>query len=204
MDADKAPYFVVLAISAFAWAIGYFYETVITSPIIEFYITPKADPAQPTTTRTTIEIQNLSSDKVFPAITVWLRPSSGDASQIKIIPTAAPFSDLTNISSQAFSLSARVNIKDAQPHETYIAIIDHPTSTRIGISFDSGNTPVRFMQRDVVTTAIRWSQDVMVWTVIAIPVFLLCWLIFLICRAACRRRTRRLTAYPTLDPGGGP
>jgi hypothetical protein len=92
-------------------------------------------------------VQNISSDKAFSSIVVWLRPSKGGADQLSITPTAARYSDLTNIWAQTFKSSARVNVKDAQPHETYIAIIEHPADVDVAISFDSGTTPIRFMER---------------------------------------------------------
>lgn len=207
VDSDKAPYFIVLAISAFAWAVSHFYETIVTSPIVEFDVVTEdlggTASTKPALKRITLELRNVTDEQAFPSILVWLRPSDGNADRLTITPTASQYSDPTNIWSQKFKSSARVNIKDAQPHETYIAIVEYPPDVRVAIAFDSGSVPIRFMERGLVTTAIRWSQEVMVYTVLAFPGFILLWLMYLGYRTWDRRRTARLTAFPILDAGGG-
>src|SRR5215831_3913553 len=73
MDSDKAPYIIVLCLSAFAWGIGYFHDKIVTAPVIEYHRADSVTKGDQSLRTLNLELTNITKEKLFKTITIWIR-----------------------------------------------------------------------------------------------------------------------------------
>jgi hypothetical protein len=172
MWSSKAPYIVVIAIGAIAWAFSYFYNTIVQEPVVE--VTTKTEAISVSyngeqAAVTSLEICNLTFDKVFPQIVISI---FGVTPHLWTV-SAKGFADPRNVTGKTSSSSLQITIENVQPQVGYVVHVHHLDKERPGVSFDTGGQPLRFIARGLLTHAIRLSQEIIIYGLFAIPVVLL-------------------------------
>ena len=172
MWSSKAPYIVVIAVGALAWALSYFYNTIVQQPVVEYSIKREEIASViyngKEASVTTLEVCNVTFDKVFREIVILLwgvKPRS-------MTMQASGFANLNNMTATASSSPVQITIKNAQPQVGYVVKVHHVADEYPVPTFDAGSDPIRFIERGLLTRAIRLSQEVIVYGLFAIPVLL--------------------------------
>ena len=182
MDGEKAPFLVVAGLSAFAWGMGQFYDRVVTAPIVEYSITDEIRGETPTGAKPLHElvvvVSNLTDDKIFNNITIWVWPSAAEKQEIEATNIVAfePYvSGSTQISTFPHSIS--FSIGKFAPGATFRATANVRANRSPSVSFAAESEPVKFVRKGIISYLVRQAQWLIVTAIVAIPILLIIFLV---------------------------
>ena len=178
MDGEKAPFLLVASLSAFAWGMGQFYDRIVSAPIVEYSITDEVRGGTPSGGKPLHELavvlSNLTDDKIFNNITIWVWASVAEKQEIgatNIVAIEPYYSGSTQISTFPHSIS--FSIGKFAPGATFRATANVRADRSASVSFAAESEPVKFVRRGFITFLVRQAQWLIVTAIVAIPILLI-------------------------------